>query len=224
MQKIAHGVFGWDGAERKTDRYGAILILSQGFGADAVSTAAEFDHEVASALEGKKVKLKAVVVESRTSTHAGDLFLGIKPSRPEVGEEIELGVGQLELGEVYWADGPSILLIPSDGREQFWIDPRKFYRLHDQTVDIFVEETDEAETPAPDIESQADNTDVLNCGDGIQVKNRKIPERVYHEVSQLGDGMFALTPPTRLPVGARVKTRLWDDDDRIWEDDFFKIH
>jgi hypothetical protein len=45
------------------------------------------------------------------------------------------------------------VLAPSDGRETFWMDPRKLYRLHDQTVDVLVEETADEFTVAPDLKA-----------------------------------------------------------------------
>jgi hypothetical protein len=55
-------------------------------------------------------------------------------------------VGTLEID---WtgtqSDGvPAVVLRPGDPRDELWIDPRKLYRLHDQTVELLIEETEDA--------------------------------------------------------------------------------
>jgi hypothetical protein len=37
----------------------------------------------------------------------------------------------------------TVIMAPDDGRERFWIDPRQLYKLHDQTVELYMEETTE---------------------------------------------------------------------------------
>jgi hypothetical protein len=153
MQKLAHGVFTWSGSERRSDRYGSFILLAEPYGAPPV-TVPTYDAALASRLNGKRVRIVVKVVETRRSGHIGDRFLNIYPTTPEVGEHVELGVGifstQPDEGDPRVT---STTLAPSDGRETFWIDPRKLYWLHDQTVDVFVEETDDEFTPAPDLKA-----------------------------------------------------------------------
>jgi hypothetical protein len=152
MIKLAHGVFTWSGSERRSDRYGSFNLLAEPFDGKEV-TKPTYDTEVAKKLEDKRVRIFVRVLATRKSNHIGDLFLGILPSTPEVGEEVDLGVGILHTEPCeYDHKVTSTSLEPGDGRDTFWFDPRKLYRLHDQTVDIFVEETADEFTPAPDLD------------------------------------------------------------------------
>lgn len=206
--KIAHGIFTWCSDERRSDRYGAFLLGDSPYaGPDRVTPT--YDLASAAALVGKRVRITVKVVESRKSGHVGDLFLDIKPSQPEVGEVIDLGVGILGQEAVSWTPSPTILLKPNDGRERFWIDPRKLYRLHDQTVDVFVEETTDDFSPVPDVENKKAPDMILSNGDGesIQAKVVKLSSRtrLKHKVERIGDGMFILSPPTAAPEGEAIE-------------------
>jgi hypothetical protein len=85
------------------------------------------------------------VVESRPSGHAGDLFRKIlPPEQPTpVGTVIDLGEGELfvwhENDDGFPTGGIHIGLRPDDGRKTDWFDPNLLYRLHDQTLEIFIE-------------------------------------------------------------------------------------
>lgn len=147
---LAHGMLSWASEERVTDRYGAIYLAS-GAVNDKYGSKATYNARLAATMIGKRVRLLAKVTASRPSSHVGDLFLKIKPSQPEVGEEIDLGVGIFEEGSLEWQDTPTISLKPSDGREEFWFDPRKLYRLHDQTLDLFIKETEDDFAPVADV-------------------------------------------------------------------------
>ena len=68
---------------------------------------------------------------------------------PDVGEVVDLGVGTIAIQPSWEASGVAVALRPDDGRADFWIDPRKLYRLHDQTVELFAEPTDEPADPPP---------------------------------------------------------------------------
>ena len=127
--KIGQGVFGWDGEERRSNRYGSFNLLHS-----------NCKVSIPTKLYGKRVRITCKVLKSRKSKHIGDLFLGIGPTQPEVGEVIELGVGVLHTEPCDWDErgNPTIILKPEDGRRELWIDPRKLYRLHDQTVEVFI--------------------------------------------------------------------------------------
>jgi hypothetical protein len=45
----------------------------------------------------------------------------------------------------------TLIMAPGDGRKERWIDPRKLCRLHNQTVELSVEETTDAFDVAPDM-------------------------------------------------------------------------
>lgn len=121
---LGEGVLNWSRYERIGDRYGAIHL----------ETAPDSEKYAnwKGAPEGTKGTLVAHVLATRQSGHIGDIFRGIRPSTPEVGEEITLGTGTLftEMN-----DGvPRIGVRPDDGRETDWMDPRALYRCHSQTV------------------------------------------------------------------------------------------
>lgn len=206
--KIASGVFGWDSGERRSNRYGSIQIRSSPYDGNVVATAT-FNRKAMDALTGKRVRLACSVVETRASGHIGDAFLKIKPSTPTVGDVIELGVGVLFVADGY--DGlPEIGLMPEDGRRELWIDPRQLYRLHDQTVDLYAEETQDRCSPVPDLSSEATDGAIDN-GDGtMQVKTRGMPHgavQVQANVERLGDGLFCVTPSGAGVAGTRHNIR-----------------
>jgi hypothetical protein len=65
-----------------------------------------------------------------------EIWTGLTPSRPDVGEEITLGTGTLFTDTDADSDtgAPTAIgLKPDDGRTA-WLDPRALYRCHSQTV------------------------------------------------------------------------------------------
>jgi hypothetical protein len=119
---LGKGTLNWFRGERICDRYGAIHLESpDGYAA----------YENAPA--GTTGTIVARILQTRPSSHIGDLFRGIGPSASQVGEEIELGTGELF---TYREEGgiPVIGVKPADGRETDWMDPRALYRCHNQTV------------------------------------------------------------------------------------------
>ncbi len=149
---VGFGIFMWNGDERRSNRYGGFFMSDSTFN-DGATVKPRLSPEL-KALVGKKVKVSCQVVEARESGHIGDLFLGVFPTIPDVGENVELGVAILDYDAssdpAKYSD--TIFMVPSDDRGELWIDPRKLYRLHDQTVNLFIEETDEEFSPAPDLQ------------------------------------------------------------------------
>lgn len=117
-----------------------------------------------------------------------------------------VGVGDLDIAS---ADDktPTIVLLPTDGRDQLWMDPRRFYRLHDQTVDVYIELTDEAySTSMQDLMTQEGGA--IGNGDGsFQVKNVPIPTSIPPVVKSHGDGLYSFSAPST-ERGKRI--RLYD--------------
>ncbi len=139
-QLVAKGVFTWDGSERRSDRYGTFAIARSSY--DETATAEATVDPAVKKLEGSRIKITIEVNEIRESGHIGDLFRGISPSTPEVGEVIELGEGELFIEGSDWPVGRMMFgLLPDDGRDADWLDPYKLYRLHDQTVSVFMEKS-----------------------------------------------------------------------------------
>lgn len=201
MTKIGSGVLSWDRVERRTDRYGAIVLDHTTYGGEVVCEA-KLDLPTLEKLLRKRVRLVAVVVAARASGHCGDLSHGIFPSQPDVGERVELGVGELSLKALEWSPPiTSIVLAPRDERDVltrdvFWIDPHKLYRLHDQTVELFAEETADLLHAAPDLKrAKAGAIGAVESENSIQLKHivpRVEKVRIPVAVVPLGDGAFAV--------------------------------
>lgn len=135
-KKIGTGRLTWSGQERRSDRYGFVFLLNSGDsttpGMDCATMHVDPNDW------GKKATLSATVVEVRMSTHIGDLFRGIGPSTPEIGDVLVLGSGLLASDDL--GDGDiAVGLKPVDHREFDWLDPHALYRCHEQTVDLFYE-------------------------------------------------------------------------------------
>jgi hypothetical protein len=132
----ASGIFDWPRGERVSDRYGMIGLTISDYGKTVTETV-KLDRAGLEGLRRQRVHITARVLAARDSGHIGDMFRGIFPSRPEVGEVVDLGEGKLMVGDV---DGWLVFgLVPDDGRDSDWFDPRKLYRLHDQTVELDIE-------------------------------------------------------------------------------------
>lgn len=139
MAKI-RGIFAWGADERRSDRYGFITVTPENYDLSASSPVSIDDQEGFAALAGRRARITAVVVEARRSGHIGDLFRGFHPSTPKVGKQFKLGEGTLRIKPAAWSGiGLEFGLEPDDGRQTDWFDPRKLYKLHDQTVEITVE-------------------------------------------------------------------------------------
>ena len=106
----------------------------------------KIDEDAIEELKGKKVHITCQVIESRKSQHMGDLYHGFTTKQPKQGEIIDLGVFIFEPKD---DEFHTFVLNPGDDRKHFWIDPRKLYQLIDQTVALFVAETDRPFTPYP---------------------------------------------------------------------------
>lgn len=167
MERLGFGIVSWGRFERIEKRYGYIVLRSKPYG-DAVveSVTSDIDESLLQSFQGARVKIMCRVIESRKSGHCGDMFLGIFPTQPSVGDVIELGIGMLCTlpgkgcaGEVQFG------LAPYDARRELWIDPHLLYRLHDQTVEVFVERTVEQSHAVPVIRKKADGTIATGNGE-----------------------------------------------------------
>lgn len=189
--KIGYGIFMWMSPERRSGRYGYVFMADSDFNRTTTVEATQ-DTVKYSFFLGKKVRLIAKVLETRKSGHDGDLFLEIKPSTPMVGEEIELGVGIFS--QTYSLNETQLGLEPNDGREINWIDPRILYRLHDQTVELYIEETDDDFSPAANLKVR--EGEAISFGDGsFQIRGAAIQEgdKIKPKSIRLGPGLFSLS-------------------------------
>lgn len=81
---LATGWLQWPRVERRSNRYGTVRLF-------------EFPRERDTMVDypslplGKYGRLVAEVIETQESSHVGDLFRGLQPQTPEVGERMVLG-------------------------------------------------------------------------------------------------------------------------------------
>ena len=129
---IGKGRLTWDRSERISNRYGAVYLMVDG---DSLSLAPiNIPFEIA----GRHVHLIAKVLETRQSTHIGDLFHGVVPRTPKVGDVISLGDGLITLGK-NCEGAATVVLVPVPMREHFWMSIRALYDAHEQTVELIAE-------------------------------------------------------------------------------------
>lgn len=126
MEEIGAGVLTWSPGERVSDRYGTVYLLTMLDSSETV--------RLAKTTEGKPGRLIALVRETRRSRHIGDLFHGVFPKIPEVGQKVVLGEGTL-----FFQD-ELVGVRPDDGRHTQWLNLRALYQVHEQTVTLFFEE------------------------------------------------------------------------------------
>lgn len=122
---LGTGILNWDRGERVSDRYGFVKLFTA-IGSDETLL---FD----TIHKDKNGRLIAEVIQTRKSDHIGDMFHGVFPVTPDVGESIVLGEGNLTV------DDDAVGLTPADGRETLWLDINKLYRAHLQTIKLYFE-------------------------------------------------------------------------------------
>lgn len=126
MYELGTGVVDWERAERISDRYAVVELFE---GPRPHSTIVKLKR----IKEGLHGTLMAVVRETRTSDHIGDLFHGVETSTPVAGERVALGTGAL-----FYEDG-RVGVRPDDARTTLWLDIQALYRVHNQTVTLYFE-------------------------------------------------------------------------------------
>jgi len=133
---IGRGILTWDGKERRSDRYGFVYLLSKG---NSFSQKGEWELAPMALRHsdiGTRCTLRALVTATRQSRHIGDLFHGVFPKTPSVGEVITLGTGLLS-AEPGPDGGIQVGLRPfDDDRTTMWLDIKALYRCHEQTVEL----------------------------------------------------------------------------------------
>ncbi len=135
------GSLSWHPTERRTDRYGTVALLSKDSQGKEIVPDAHLLPGNITMFAGMKGRLVCVVLAHRESMHIGDLFRDIRPSTPDVGEEIILGEGKLFYQKPTDQPIAALGLEPEDGRFNDWLDPHKLYRAHEQTVELYFEPT-----------------------------------------------------------------------------------
>lgn len=132
QQKVVVGIgrLTWNKSERICDRYGFVYLMEFGDSRSIGEPPVVQPHFEAQHIN-TCVTLVAKVVEARQSTHIGDLFHGVYPRMPSVGQEIVLGSGLLKVQGNHIGAAPF-----DDDRETMWLDIRALYDAHEQTVEL----------------------------------------------------------------------------------------
>lgn len=139
---LGEGILNWPKKERVNDRYGLVGLWTES-DVPRPETLKEIHNygqrqqriKLAHVEEGKHGRLVVEVLRTQKSAHIGDLFRGLFPSTPKVGETIVLGEGY-----VFYEEGNFIGLEPKEQRESDWLNPKMLYRVHEQYVELFFEE------------------------------------------------------------------------------------
>lgn len=128
------GYFGWGRDDRVSGRYGGITLSS------APQIEPTEDLSTMSHFLGRRVRIRALVLETGDTSHPGDLIRGHEPSKTMPGTSVELGVGYvMALTDLYGV--PTIVFCRQErmGHSEEWIDPKQLYRLIDHKVGLLVE-------------------------------------------------------------------------------------
>jgi hypothetical protein len=125
MHELGTRMLDWEREERISDRYGVVELFHE----------SGVPVELTPVTEQLHGKLIAIVREMRQPSHIGDLFHGVRPSVPEIGERIVLGIGA-----IFFEDG-GVSLMPDDHRPRLRLDIHALYRVHRQTVTLYFEES-----------------------------------------------------------------------------------
>lgn len=121
MISLGKGVLTWNALERRSDRYGAVWLMDDGHTSlDPSEPNRLLNPDALRDVQGKRGTLTAEVIEPRDSTHIGDLFRGLFPSRPVKYESITLGSGEIFIEHDGHA-GDVVGVLPDDGRENDWL-------------------------------------------------------------------------------------------------------
>lgn len=137
QQQIGEGVLTWRATERRSDRYGSVYLIPEGANSFSRTPSPSLVNPAMTAkFDGRKGELIAVVTANRESTHIGDLFRGFAPSKPEIGEIINLGKGVL-FTETAPEGGITVGLRPDDSRDHDWLNIKSLYRAHEQSVKLY---------------------------------------------------------------------------------------
>lgn len=135
---LGRGVLTWHRKERVSDRYGAVYLIDEG-GNSLTAAPCPSRVTIPTEIIGKKGTLKAVVLETRQSTHIGDLFRGVGLRTPNVNDVIVFGQGTL-FAEPAIDGGQCVGLKPKNSRKVDWLDIRALYDAHEQTVELIFSE------------------------------------------------------------------------------------
>jgi hypothetical protein len=122
---LGEGILQWFHDERMSDRYGLVYLHTEAGAPYWLNIGVR---------AGEDGTLIAEVAETRASEHVGDLFHGVFPRQTPVGERRILGSGKLL--SVEREDHHQVGVLPSDGRDEQWMDMRALYDVHSHVVKL----------------------------------------------------------------------------------------
>jgi hypothetical protein len=131
---LGRGVLTWDANERRSDRYGTVFLMEEGHDSWTAGPSL-ITEDICKEAIGLKGGLLVRVLETRESTHIGDLMRGIFPKRPKVNTQFELGQGTFFIERAH-DGGVQVGLRPPDPSKRDWLNPRALYAAHEQTVEL----------------------------------------------------------------------------------------
>lgn len=133
--EIGQGVLDWSNSERRSDRYGAVVLCDPRPDWEEYGT---LDSRRLAPFAGQLGRLYAVVTQVREADHFGDPAHGIGPIDAMVGEEVFLGEGRIFTG-CAWDEVVQIGLRPEDGRNYGWLAVDGLYTCHNQIVTLYLD-------------------------------------------------------------------------------------
>lgn len=123
--KIGFGALGWHDKEYISSRFGYITLSgNNNF----------IDKDIIIAEEIELGNLYGHVV-SIGKSNLIDYDENVKKKSPLVGDIVLLGQGTL----VYSAEDNTVGLFPSHGLNDYWMNPHSLYKLHSQTIELYIE-------------------------------------------------------------------------------------
>jgi hypothetical protein len=134
---IGTGVLTWSGCERVSDRYGFVFLMHDG--ETSLTKGKVYPVPLSSEpKDGEYGVLVARIVETRKSTHVGDLFRRVFPRETESGKRLVLGHGQLVRRHDSGFTHIGICPRGADKEESVttWMDVRALYDCHEHLVEL----------------------------------------------------------------------------------------
>lgn len=135
--KIGYGVLNWHDKEYISSRFGYITLSGEN---NFIDKAFIFTKQIdLGNLYGK--------VLSTRNSELSDYDENVKVITPKVGEMILLGQGTLVFSE----EENGVGLFPSHGLEDYWLNPHSLYKLHSQTIELYIEPIEIIYIDKPDL-------------------------------------------------------------------------
>jgi len=124
--QLGEGILTWPPAERELGRFGSICLRQAN-----TNQLRRFDTAPA----GEIVRLAFTVEYVRAAILPPNEHLGIEPTTPCLGEEIDLGIGILFVLDLSGLGPVAVGILPTEQRLRHdqWLDPVALYKAHNQS-------------------------------------------------------------------------------------------